>query len=152
MPLLNLSVTLGLKNEIYNFSLTVLGQFSKFNFRLYDIILCSLAYPVSFQVHTYIIFWSMAEPLFTIIEVPKKRLGLIFIGIYAAAYTVWSYILYLKLGKWVYPILNVLSDVQRVLFIIVAYILVVCLFLSTRVYQKKFGRKNRAIKAEWWFE
>lgn len=91
-------------------------------------------------VHTFIIFWALMEPLVTEITIPKKRQGLLAIAFFGVSYTVWSYIIFLNIGKWVYPILNILSDVQRVLFILVAYFLIVCLFFSTRAYQKKFGR------------
>ena len=95
---------------------------------------------ISVQVHTFIIFWALTEPLVTEITIPKKRQGLLAIAFFGVSYTVWSYIIFLNIGKWVYPILNILSDVQRVLFILVAYFLIVGLFFSTRAYQKKFGR------------
>ena len=64
------------------------------------------------QVHTYIIIWAVLETLLTHITLPKKRQGLLVIALFAAAYISWSYIIYLNIGKWVYPILNVLTDVQ----------------------------------------
>ncbi|KAL5268366.1 hypothetical protein ACHWQZ_G002284 [Mnemiopsis leidyi] len=100
------------------------------------------------MVHTYIVFWPIVEALVTQISVPQKRQGLIAIAIFSVSYTVWSYIIFLNTGEWVYPILNILSDVQRVLFILVAYVLVVCLFLTTRAYQKKFGRVRVGMKTE----
>lgn len=98
------------------------------------------------MVHTYIIFWALVEPLVTEISLPKKRQGLIAIAIFAVSYTAWSYIIYLNIGKWVYPVLNILSDSQRILFIFAAYILIVCIFLATRAYQKKFGRAGITAK------
>lgn len=88
----------------------------------------------------------MIEPLVTKMDIPKKRAGLQMIAFFGISYTVWSYIIFVNTGKWVYPILNVLNDVERVVFIISAYLLIVGLFLTTRTYHRILGRKSVKIE------
>uniref|UniRef100_A0A6I8N176 Androgen dependent TFPI regulating protein n=1 Tax=Ornithorhynchus anatinus TaxID=9258 RepID=A0A6I8N176_ORNAN len=80
-------------------------------------------------MHTAILPISLIEVVITPHRYPSKKKGLILLGCSAVAYICWVLWIYAVTGKWVYPILDVLSPVSLAAFFFFSSVLIACTYL-----------------------
>lgn len=69
-------------------------------------------------MHTNIVIFILLELILTFRQYPSRKTGFTGLLIFNVCYVIWIHIIKYKSGKWVYPILDVLSLPQRIGFIL----------------------------------
>lgn len=97
---------------------------------------------LNLMVHTNIVIFLLIETVILYHNYPSRKLSLAAVLILIIAYIAWIYVIRFVAGAWVYPILNVLSGIQKIGFYAFAIIALYALyfvgeFVNSRVWNKK---------------
>ncbi|XP_078097186.1 androgen-dependent TFPI-regulating protein-like isoform X1 [Mustelus asterias] len=80
-------------------------------------------------VHTVVLPLILLELFNTPHQYPKRRTGLLILGIVSMSYLLWVLWIYYAAGAWVYPLLGLFNRLGLVLFFSVSLLLVMILYL-----------------------
>ena len=69
-------------------------------------------------MHTNIVIFILLELFISFREYPNRKTGITGLLIFNILYVIWIHIIKYKSGRWVYPILDVLTLPQRIGFIV----------------------------------
>ncbi|XP_078391433.1 androgen-dependent TFPI-regulating protein-like isoform X2 [Cetorhinus maximus] len=94
---------------------------------LRDLFFSVLAFPVG--THTVVLPLILLELFNTPHQYPKRRTGLLLLGIVSISYLLWVLWIYYAAGAWVYPLLGLFNRLGLVLFFAVSLLLVMSLYL-----------------------
>ncbi|XP_051872650.1 androgen-dependent TFPI-regulating protein-like [Pristis pectinata] len=84
---------------------------------------------VNHAVHTIVLPLVLLELFITPHQYPKRRTGLLILGIVSISYLLWVLWIYYVAGAWVYPLLGLFNQIGLVLFFSVSLLLVMLLYL-----------------------
>ncbi|XP_072139247.1 androgen-dependent TFPI-regulating protein-like [Mobula birostris] len=84
---------------------------------------------VNHAVHTIVLPLVLLELFITPHQYPKRRTGLLILGIASISYLLWVLWIYYAAGAWVYPLLGLFNQTGLVLFFSVSVLLVMLLYL-----------------------
>ncbi|XP_043574965.1 androgen-dependent TFPI-regulating protein-like isoform X2 [Chiloscyllium plagiosum] len=94
---------------------------------LRDLFFSVLAFPVG--THTVVLPLILLELFNTPHQYPKRRTGLLILGLVSISYLLWVLWIYYAAGAWVYPLLGQFNRLGLVLFFSVSLLLVMLLYL-----------------------
>lgn len=104
-------------------------------------------------MHTNVAIFALLELFLSFRQYPNRKTGFTGLLIFNLGYVIWIHIIKYKSGRWVYPILDVLSLPQRIGFIIFIGIFGISFyfvgeFLNNKIWAKelkpnKSGKKQK---------
>lgn len=102
-------------------------------------------------MHTNIVVFVVLEMILTFRQYPNRKTGFTGLLVFNVAYLIWIHIIKYKSGRWVYPILDVLSLPQRLVFMLVIGVFGISFyfvgeFLNNKIWAKQLKPVNSGAK------
>lgn len=96
-------------------------------------------------MHTNIMFFIVIELLSTFRAYPARRIGVLSLVAFSAAYMVWLHVVKHYSGNWVYPVLEVLNLPLRIVFFAVTLVLSQSLYFAGEALNRLVWHKELAL-------
>lgn len=93
-------------------------------------------------MHTNIVIFILLDMAVTFRQYPSRKTGFTGLLIFNVAYLIWIHIIKYKSGRWVYPILEVLTFPQRIGFMVVVGIFGISFYFVGEYLNNKFWAKE----------
>ncbi|KAL0274628.1 UNVERIFIED_CONTAM: hypothetical protein PYX00_002717 [Menopon gallinae] len=93
-------------------------------------------------VHTNVLIFSVVEFVTTFREYPPRKHGLPALTLFMLVYLIWVFIIYLRSGSWVYPVMQVLNWPARIMFFLSMLFFILGIYISQEILNDKIWRQT----------